>query len=100
MPISKEEVTKIASLSNLALTPEETESFSVQLAGIVAYIDQLNELDTGSVKAWQHRSAGEAATSYASREDSIEPSLGTETALSNAPDSDLGHFRVPRVIGG
>ena len=54
MPISKEEVTKIAALSNLALTTEETESFSVQLAGIVEYIDQLNELDTGSVKAWQH----------------------------------------------
>ena len=100
MPISKEEVTKIASLSNLALTPEETESFSLQLAGIVAYIDQLSELETGSVKAWQPRSAGDATTSYASREDRIEMSLGTDAALSNAPDSDLGHFRVPKVIGG
>lgn len=98
MPISKEEVTKIAALSNLALTPEETESFAVQLAGIVEYIDQLNELDTGSVKAWQHRSAGEAATSYASREDIAEASLGTQNALSNAPDADEGHFRVPKVI--
>jgi aspartyl-tRNA(Asn)/glutamyl-tRNA(Gln) amidotransferase subunit C len=100
MPISKEEVTKIASLSNLALTPEETESFSVQLAGIVAYIDQLNELDTAHVKAWQHRSAGEAATSFAAREDRVEPSLGTDTALANAPDPDVGHFTVPKVIGG
>ena len=98
MPISKEEVTKIAALSNLALTTEETESFAVQLAGIVEYIDQLNELDTGSVKAWQHRSAGEAATSYASREDIAEASLGTAKALSNAPDADEGHFRVPKVI--
>lgn len=100
MPISKEEVTKIAALSNLALTPEETESFSVQLGGIVSYIDQLNELDTANVQAWQHRSAGEAATSFASRTDQIEPSLGTDAALSNAPDADLGYFRVPRVIGG
>lgn len=100
MPISKEEVTKIATLSNLALTPEETESFSVQLAGIVAYIDQLDELDTENVKAWQQRSAGDATVSYAAREDRIEPSLGTDTALANAPDPDLGHFRVPKVIGG
>jgi aspartyl-tRNA(Asn)/glutamyl-tRNA(Gln) amidotransferase subunit C len=100
MPISKEEVTKIASLSNLALTPEETESFAVQLAGIVAYIDQLNELDTSRVKAWQHRSAGEAATSFASREDRVEPSLGVDAALANAPDPDAGHFTVPKVIGG
>jgi aspartyl-tRNA(Asn)/glutamyl-tRNA(Gln) amidotransferase subunit C len=98
MPISKEEVTKIATLSNLALTPEETESFAVQLAGIVAYIDQLSELDTAKVKAWQQRSAGEAITSYAAREDRIEASLGTDTALANAPDPDLGHFRVPKVI--
>lgn len=100
MPISKEEVTKIATLSNLALTPEETESFSVQLAGIVAYIDQLSELDTANVKAWQQRGAGDATASYASREDCIEPSLGTDVALSNAPDPDLGHFGVPKVIGG
>ncbi len=100
MPISKEEVTKIASLSNLALTPEETASFSEQLAGIVAYIDQLSELDTTNVKAWQQRGAGEATTSYAAREDRTEPSLGTDTALANAPDSDLGHFGVPKVIGG
>ena len=99
MPISKEEVTKIATLSNLALTPEETESFAVQLAGIVAYIDQLSELDTANVKAWQQRSAGDATASYASREDRVEPSLGTDVALSNAPDPDLGHFGVPKVIG-
>jgi aspartyl-tRNA(Asn)/glutamyl-tRNA(Gln) amidotransferase subunit C len=100
MPISKEEVAKIATLSNLALTPEETESFAVQLAGIVAYIDQLSELDTAHVKAWQPRSAGEAITSYAARADRIEPSLGTDRALANAPDPDLGYFRVPKVIGG
>ncbi len=100
MPISKEEVTKIASLSNLALTPEETESFSVQLAAIVEYIDQLSEVDISNVQPWQHRSAGEAATSYAAREDRVEPSLGTDVALANAPDPHAGHFAVPKVIGG
>ena len=100
MPISKEEVTKIASLSNLALTLEETDSFSVQLAAIVEYIDQLSEVDITHVQPWQHRSAGEAATSFAAREDRVEPSLGTNVALANAPDPDAGHFAVPKVIGG
>lgn len=100
MPISQAEVTKIASLSNLALTPEETESFAVQLAAIVEYIDQLSEVDISNVAPWQHRSAGEAITSYAAREDAVEPSLGTDIALSNAPDPDEGHFTVPKVIGG
>lgn len=100
MPISKEEVSKIAALSNLALTPEETESFSVQLAAIVEYIDQLSEVDITNVAPWQHRSAGEAPTSYAAREDRVVASLGTDIALANAPDPDAGHFAVPKVIGG
>ena len=100
MPISKEEVTKIATLSNLALTAEETEAFSVQLAAIVEYIDQLSEVDIANVQPWKQRGAGEAPTSYASRKDQVEPSLGTNTALANAPDPDAGHFAVPKVIGG
>lgn len=98
MPISKEEVTKIAALGNLALTNEEIESFAEQLGSIVQYIDKLNELDSSGVPAWQHRSAGEAQQSSASRDDVVEKSLGATTALSNAPDADEGHFRVPRVI--
>jgi aspartyl-tRNA(Asn)/glutamyl-tRNA(Gln) amidotransferase subunit C len=100
MPITQLEVERIAQLANLELTAEEKQSFSVQLAAIVDYIDQLNELDTSSVKPWQHRSAGEAVSSYATRDDIVEPGLGQEKALENAPDPADGHFRVPRVIVG
>lgn len=99
MPISKAEVSKIAALSNLALTPEETESFTVQLGAIVEYIDQLSEVDITNITPWQHRGAGEALTSYALRNDCVAPSLGTNVALANAPDPDAGHFAVPKVIG-
>ncbi len=98
MPITRTEVEKIAKLANLELTDEEKESFSGQLAAIVEYIDQLNEVDTSAVKPWQTRSAGEAISSHASREDAVEPSLGHEKALEQAPESDEGHFIVPRVI--
>ena len=98
MPITQGEVERIAELSNLELTNEEKNAFSVQLAAIVAYIDQLNELDTSEVKPWQHHSAGEAITSFASRDDEVTPSLGQAMALENAPDAEDGHFRVPRVI--
>ena len=100
MPITEAEVAKIAELANLELADEEKQSFSVQLAAIVEYIDQLNELDTSKVRPWQHRSAGYAVESYATRDDVVEPSLGQQKALQNAPDHDDEHFRVPRVIGG
>jgi aspartyl-tRNA(Asn)/glutamyl-tRNA(Gln) amidotransferase subunit C len=98
MPITRTEVEKIAKLANLELTEDEKENFSGQLAAIVEYIDQLNEVDTSAVKAWQTRSAGEAISSHASRNDVIEPGLGQEKALDQAPDADEGHFLVPRVI--
>lgn len=100
MPITQAEVERIAELANVELTPEEKSSFSVQLAAIVEYIDQLNELDTSRVKAWQHVSAGPAIDSYSTREDAIEPGIGQEKATEDAPDADEGYFRVPRVIGG
>ena len=100
MPITKLEVEKIAHLANLELTATETEQFANQLAAIVDYIDQLNELDTADVKPWQQRSAGALQDSYAVRADVVEPSLGTEKALAQAPAQDAGHFLVPRVIGG
>ncbi len=100
MPITQSEVEKIAKLANLELTTEERESFSVQLAAIVEYIDQLNELDTSNIKPWQPKSAGEMSRSPASREDIVGPSLGQQKALEQSPDHDEGHFLVPRVIGG
>ncbi|HSQ20599.1 MAG TPA: Asp-tRNA(Asn)/Glu-tRNA(Gln) amidotransferase subunit GatC, partial [Blastocatellia bacterium] len=37
---------------------------------------------------------------YARRDDEVRPSLGQEIAVENAPDSEAGYFKVPRVIGG
>jgi aspartyl-tRNA(Asn)/glutamyl-tRNA(Gln) amidotransferase subunit C len=100
MPITQTEVEKIAGLANLELSAEEKVSLSSQLAAIVEYIDQLNELDTSTVKPWQQQSAGEMITSYTTREDIVEPCLGQKKALDQAPDRDDGNFLVPRVIGG
>lgn len=100
MPITQAEVEKIAGLANLELTAAEKQLFSGQLAAIVAYVDQLNELDTSKITPWKQRSAGEVIQSYATRQDAVTPSLGQQKALEQAPDQDDGHFLVPRVIGG
>lgn len=99
MPITQTEVEKIADLANLELSASEKQSFSTQLAAIVEYIDQLNELDTSAFEPWRQRSAGEVMASAVTRDDAVEPGLGQEKALDQAPDPDDGHFRVPRVIG-
>lgn len=98
MSITKDDVVKIARLANLALTEEEKETFAVQLSSIVSYVEKLNELDTSNVPAMSHSTIS-GDTSYTMRDDEPHSSLGTEVALSNAPDQKDGHFRVPKVIG-
>ena len=95
----KAEVEKIALLANLELTEDEKLSFLGQLAEIVEYIDQLNELDTSAITPWSQASAGDFGDSSSTRDDIVVPGLGQERALDAAPDQEEGHFTVPRVIG-
>ncbi|MBL8148950.1 MAG: Asp-tRNA(Asn)/Glu-tRNA(Gln) amidotransferase subunit GatC [Blastocatellia bacterium] len=98
MSITRQDVEKIAALANLALTEEEIQTFTVQLSSIVSYVEKMNELDTTDVEPMSHSTLS-GDTSYTRREDDPKPSLGADLALSNAPDSGDGHFKVPKVIG-
>ena len=100
--LSLEEVERIAQLAHLELTAEEKTLFARQLAEILTYAEQVQQLDTTGVPATAHVHPGLRAE----REDTMRPSLSVSEALANAPDpspetgSVAGLFRVPRVIGG
>jgi aspartyl-tRNA(Asn)/glutamyl-tRNA(Gln) amidotransferase subunit C len=99
MPLTIEDVEKIAELARLQLTAEEASAFTSQLGSILEYMTKLNELDTSTVEPMSHSStAGD--TDYTMRDDAVRPSLGQDAATANAPDSQAGFFRVPKVIGG
>ncbi len=97
MPITEKDVEKIAELASLELTDEERKLFSTQLASIVSYVEQLNELDTADVSPMMHAGTEDDADD-AQRDDEGLPCLGQEVALANAPDPAKGFFRVPKVI--
>ena len=59
-------------------------------------VESLNELDTTGVEP----ATGSHDGAPPLREDVRRTSLGSEEALSNAPDSGRGHFKVPRVLPG
>ena len=98
MPITEQDVAKIATLAHLEITEEELRSFTPQLAGIVSYVEQLNELDTSAVEPATGGLTPESEKTDSSRDDVAVPSLGQELALSQAPDAAHGHFRVPKVL--
>ncbi|MEK7139660.1 MAG: Asp-tRNA(Asn)/Glu-tRNA(Gln) amidotransferase subunit GatC [Patescibacteria group bacterium] len=49
MPLSTHDVEHIAALARLALTDQEKQLFAEQLSGILAYIEQLQAVDTTAV---------------------------------------------------
>jgi aspartyl-tRNA(Asn)/glutamyl-tRNA(Gln) amidotransferase subunit C len=93
---SRADVERVAHLARLELNAEEKELFARQLAGILAYAEQIQRVPTEGVEPTSH--AGDAA---ALREDVVRPSLPREESLASAPDSDpvAGLFKVPRVLG-
>ena len=97
-PLSIEEVERIAALANLELTDDEKQLFARQLADILSYAQQIQELDTSGVPATAHVHAGLRAE----RDDEPKPSLPVRDAMANAPEAAVppGLFKVPQVIGG
>lgn len=98
MPITESDIEKIAQLAHLEITDEERRAFTPQIAEIVAYIEQLNELDTSRIEPSTGGLTPEGERTDARREDVAQPSLGQKLALDQAPDPASGHFRVPKVL--
>ena len=98
MPITEADIRKIAALAHLEVTDEEVRTLAPQVASIVAYVEQLNELDTSAVEPALGGLTPEGERTEGSRGDATRPSLGQALALEQAPDPAHGHFRVPKVI--
>lgn len=100
MPITEADIEKIAALAHLEITDEERRALTPQMAAIVAYVEQLNELDTTRIEPALGGLTPEGERTHASRDDAALPSLGQALALDQAPAPSHGHFRVPKVIAG
>ena len=98
MPINEDEVAKIAQLAHLEITEEELKAFTPQIAEIVTYVEQLNELDTTDVTPATGGFTLEGTLTDSSREDVVRPSLGQRVALEEAPDPASGYFRVTKIL--
>ncbi|MGH9874387.1 MAG: Asp-tRNA(Asn)/Glu-tRNA(Gln) amidotransferase subunit GatC [Pyrinomonadaceae bacterium] len=98
MPITEADVEKVAQLAHMEITPAELKIFAPQMADIVAYVEQLNALDTSNVEPALGGLTPEGEATDSARDDIVVPSLGQQKALAEAPDAAAGHFRVPKVL--
>ncbi len=87
------DVTYVADLARLRLSPEEIATFQKQLTDVLGYVDQLTEVDVSHVSL-----LGEADLKNQLRADVLTPSLPVAEALANAPKQENNLFVVPRMI--
>lgn len=92
------DVRKIAKLAHLEITDEEVAIYTPQMKNIVAYVEQLNELDTENIEASIGGLTAEGEETYTIREDVPHESFSQEKALNQAPSGVAGHFQVPKVL--
>lgn len=92
------DVRHIAKLAHLEITDEEVALYTPQMADIVKYVEQLNELDTGDIEPMLGGLTDEGKATMTIREDVVIPSLGQKAALDQAPSGVEGHFQVPKVL--
>lgn len=88
------DVSYVANLARLALSPQETAEFQTQLDRVLEHVHQLSSLNLEQVEPTAHAHPVFNVT----RPDDPRPSLPKSDALANAPRQISGLFAVPRVI--
>jgi aspartyl-tRNA(Asn)/glutamyl-tRNA(Gln) amidotransferase subunit C len=92
--ITPELVRHLASLARIDVNDQEVALFAGQLGLIVDSMAAIKEAVAGDVPATSHP----IPMANVFREDIVEPSLTQAEALSAAPDSADGRFRVHAIL--
>jgi aspartyl-tRNA(Asn)/glutamyl-tRNA(Gln) amidotransferase subunit C len=87
------DVTYVADLARLRLSPEEISTFQKQLGDVLGYVSQLAEVDVSQISL-----LGDADLKNWLRADEVGPSLTVAEALANAPKQENNLIVVPRMI--
>jgi aspartyl-tRNA(Asn)/glutamyl-tRNA(Gln) amidotransferase subunit C len=104
MSLDKEAVARIARLARLKVPEEELVPLAGELSGILAWIEQLNEVDTRNVEPL----ASVSDVTLPLRADKVTDGGIAEKILANAPGGAVyiepddknagGFFTVPKVV--
>lgn len=92
--ITPELVRHLAGLARIDVTEAEVERFASQLALIVDSVDTVKSAVSDQIVATSHP----IPMRNVFREDVVRPSLSQAEALSGAPDSDAGRFKVSAIL--
>jgi aspartyl-tRNA(Asn)/glutamyl-tRNA(Gln) amidotransferase subunit C len=94
MEIDEKTVRRIARLARIKITPEEAKGLPKELSGILAWVEQLNEVDTTAVEPMTRV----VAQDMKKRKDVVDDGEIAADIVRNAPMSEDNFFVVPKVV--
>jgi len=92
--INREDVAHLAQLAHIEMSDEELDRMATELAVIVDSVKSVSEAAGADVPATSHP----IPLTNVMREDVVGHVLSAEEALSGAPDSADGRFKVPAIL--
>lgn len=95
MTIEEKDVRKAARLARLALPEERVAPMVKELGSIMAWIEQLQEVDVDGVEPM---TSAEEGLQLPMRDDVVTEGGDPARVLKNAPKSEDGFFVVPKVV--
>jgi aspartyl-tRNA(Asn)/glutamyl-tRNA(Gln) amidotransferase subunit C len=94
MSIDAATVRKVARLARIRLEETRVDAMAAEMSTILAWIEQLNEVDTEGVQPM----ASTEAVGLPMRDDVVTEGGDPAKVLANAPKSDRNFFVVPKVV--
>jgi aspartyl-tRNA(Asn)/glutamyl-tRNA(Gln) amidotransferase subunit C len=98
MPLTSDDIDRIANLARLELSPAESERMLTQLNGFFGIVEKMQAVDTSGVQPLAHPVAAIEDVSLRLREDLVTDFNNREANMQNAPAAEKGYFLVPKVI--
>lgn len=100
MKITPADVSRVAELAHLELSPEELEMYRGQLDEILTYIDKLKELDVTDVEPMAQIVFSAPGDRHPELRKDVPRDVSdvADSILSRAPDAAAPFFRVPKVV--
>lgn len=94
MHVDETTVRRIARLARIKITDEEAKGLEKELSGILDWVEQLGQVDTGAVEPMTRVVAQELKM----REDEVTDGAKADDIVANAPMSEDHFFVVPKVV--
>ena len=94
MSLDAAEIKKIAHLARLGINEEDIPEYSRNLSDILAFVEQLNAVDTSGVEPLAHP----LEATQRLRPDEVTETDNRESFQQVAPETESGLYLVPQVI--